>query len=293
MSAINWPAIQKAIQNFFVLGSGLAANQVTWAFTGSTQVRPMVSLQISDVSQVSHDAADEELNVITFDDIVVVPTFSTSTFAATAHGRQTGDGPVNIESTGDVPTGTFVLTPYWVIVVDANHFQLAATFQDTGGKYEGNPITPLTFSDDGTGTIKVVQTDTTIQVGSEIKLTSSGLREVTVTMSCYGAEDSGISPVSTLVDVIAALTLYADQLDAAGVGVTDIGVAFLGGGVRLVPGRRGSILEPHAISDMTVYLGTELVAYIGAAESIGMAVVMQQVDGTPLDEIDLVITDPT
>ena len=44
--------------------------------------------------------------------------------------RATGDGPVRLETTGVAPGGLAVATDYWLIVVDANTVQLAATFLD-------------------------------------------------------------------------------------------------------------------------------------------------------------------
>lgn len=46
---------------------------------------------------------------------------------ATAHGLQTGEGPVQATTTDTLPTGISAMTDYWIIRVDANTIQLATS----------------------------------------------------------------------------------------------------------------------------------------------------------------------
>lgn len=89
-------------------------------------------------------AAVAESQVIADDDFT--STFATNTLTAAAHGLQTGDGPIQLTTTGTLPAGLALLTNYYVIKVDANDFKLALT---RAGALAG---TAVALSDDGTGT---------------------------------------------------------------------------------------------------------------------------------------------
>jgi hypothetical protein len=73
---------------------------------------------------------------------------STSEFTLAGHGLQTGDGPVQwTETGGALPGGVPALTDTWIIVVDANTFQIADSLEDA---LDG---TFLTLTSNGSGTI--------------------------------------------------------------------------------------------------------------------------------------------
>lgn len=66
---------------------------------------------------------------------------------ATAHARQTGDGPVRVSNSGGgLPGGLAAGTDYWVIVVDANTLRLATS------RANALSSVPVTLSSNGTGT---------------------------------------------------------------------------------------------------------------------------------------------
>jgi hypothetical protein len=72
---------------------------------------------------------------------------SDTNLTATAHGMQTGDGPVLLSNSGGaLPAGLSASTPYWLIKVDANTLQLATSLALALAG------TAVTFSADGTGT---------------------------------------------------------------------------------------------------------------------------------------------
>lgn len=52
---------------------------------------------------------------------------TTDAIHVVSHGLATGQGPVWVSSAGTLPTGLVAATAYWVIAVDADHFQLATS----------------------------------------------------------------------------------------------------------------------------------------------------------------------
>ncbi len=62
--------------------------------------------------------------------ITLVPVnvdISLDTIEIVDHGMETGDGPVQISTTGTRPTGTALLTDYWVIKLTDDRFKVATT----------------------------------------------------------------------------------------------------------------------------------------------------------------------
>lgn len=87
------------------------------------------------------------------DDIVFTADNTTETFTAVAHTLETGDGPINVFSSGGVlPAGLLPGVDYWIIRVDDDNFQLASTLADT---VTGTEV-PIT--NDGTGTLTLSDT---------------------------------------------------------------------------------------------------------------------------------------
>ena len=54
-------------------------------------------------------------------------TVGTDVIAETAHGYQTGEGPVRLTSSGTLPAGLAINTNYWIIAADANSVALATS----------------------------------------------------------------------------------------------------------------------------------------------------------------------
>lgn len=282
-NAIDWVGIMHAIRLWIVGGSGLPDTQVYWKYGKvARQPAPFVELSIIDVDQIGHDYITSELNIFTFAAVTMVTDVPGNRFTAVAHGFLTGDGPVRITAT-TAPTPFALATDYWIIKLDADHFRLATKFQNAM-----NSIAPV-LTGAGTGTIQIIG-NSTVRAGQEIKRTAKGIRECTLEMQCFGPEGSVYVASSVLVDVVAALTLYTQPLNIAGVGMSDVGVATLASGVKLLEGRRGSILEPRAISQMSFYVNSAMSDFATFIESVQVAIKPQNVDGSALPEIDEVIS---
>lgn len=287
MSAIDWTTIKNAIQAWIVAGSGLAADHVIWEFDGGNRpTSPFVTIAAVQIDQPAHDYTIEANNPLTFASVNVTPDHTTSSFAAPSHGLVTGDGPVQVPNP---PTGVAAETDYWLIAPDANTLQLAARFRDTGGNYPGNPITPVTFADDGPGGTSFAPTEDTVRAGQEITVTAHGIRAITFQMQCFGGPKSGTLPMQILGDVIASLQLHVDDLNAAGIGFTTVGVAEVASGIKLVPDRINEQIEPTAIVAIVGYAASELVGLIGRVDEVQIMPVVTLEDGSQqaLPEIDL------
>lgn len=86
----------------------------------------------------------------TFADVTITSADNTTDrITKNGHGFVDGDGPVMLTG-ATPPTGLDAVTPYYVIKIDANVFQLAAS---VGAALAG---TAVPFSTNGSGTIKVV-----------------------------------------------------------------------------------------------------------------------------------------
>lgn len=68
------------------------------------------------------------------------------TVTLAAHGMVTGDGPVQLRTSGTLPTGLSSTAYYWVIRIDANTFKLAVSYA------AAIALVPVLFASDGTGT---------------------------------------------------------------------------------------------------------------------------------------------
>jgi len=89
---------------------------------------------------------EESLEPLTFMSFTFTATNATDTFNKVSHGRSTGDGPVQVSSSGTLPARLSAATDYWIISTGANTFKLATSL--VNAKLGNNVL----ISDDGTGT---------------------------------------------------------------------------------------------------------------------------------------------
>lgn len=277
MSAIQWQTIKAAIARWVRLGAGLQQSQVLWNFQGAQRPSGLwINLGVQTVVQPAHDYLRQENNPLVFADVDVTSVdVPGNRLVRVGHGLVTGDGPVRFETDDTLPAPLDPMIDYWVVAPDDDHIQIADSFTHTGGNNVAlglglvpNPITLVTLTDAGVGSVSVVHTADTVRAGREIKRTAAGIREINVQMQAFGQDDSGTQPVEALTDVIASLPLYAYDLDLAGVGMSSIGVSDVEQAIKSVEGKRGGILEPRAILVVSAYVSSEVVGYIGRVDRV-------------------------
>lgn len=83
------------------------------------------------------------------DDVDSVDT-GTDKLTLTGHGLQSGDGPIQLTTTGTLPGGLSLATDYWVEVVDVNDIKLHTTLSSVLAK---TAAVDLTAGEAGTHTI--------------------------------------------------------------------------------------------------------------------------------------------
>lgn len=254
-------AIQKAIKDWVVGGSGLSADHVIWEkLKGPSPSRPYIELAISMVSPPSHDWVTKSPNPLVFAAKTISAVNATAnTMTSTAHDLVTGDGPVRVTGS-DLPAPIAIDTDYWVIVLDANRVKLATTYEDTGGNDPTmtNPITAIDLTTTGSGSIQIVRTADSVRAGKELKRTVNGFRVLTLEVEVFGVEGSGLAVMSIASDVMTSLPLFVDDLDIAGVGVEDVGVTQIDGAIRAIDGRLGGMSEPRAMFEVALFVSAQL-----------------------------------
>lgn len=97
------------------------------------------------------------------DDVIEAVDATEDTLTLTAHGLETGDGPIQltVSALGTLPGGLALVTDYWVIVVDDNTIQLAASLEDATTVVDGSDVVagvPLDITSAGSGTFTLSDT---------------------------------------------------------------------------------------------------------------------------------------
>lgn len=300
--AIGWLAIQQAIVNWVVQGGGsdIPAGNVFWEGYGRPRAAgSYVSLRIKTSQPIGHDWSTTAANILVLPtQTVQVVTPAAGLLRIPSHPFNNGDGPVQVSSTGTLPGGLAALTDYWVIVVDANTIQLATSYVHTGGQQPlgaGNPQTPLTFSNAGSGTITVNTTPNSNPAGQELQLTAQGFRMVTMGLKCVARAPAGADPtapapsgfdaVRIMHNVAAALQLNIYALDAAGAGFSDLGQAFSQSGIQSLETKRGDILEPMSTWDVIFYVASVFTGYVTVVEQVSGNIKLTLPDGSQVPNI--------
>ena len=126
--ATNWNRDKSAVSAFDIeIYSAAAVNLTLAELFGVVQVQAAIASD--DIDTV--DFANDELDIAT-------------------HGLLNGYGPIQITTTGVMPTGLDLLTDYYVIYTNAGTIQLAASLEDA---LEG---TVVAFTDAGSGTHSIL-----------------------------------------------------------------------------------------------------------------------------------------
>lgn len=134
------------------------------------------------------------------------------TFTSTGINLQTGDGPLQVSTTGTLPSGLAAATDYWAIRLTTSTFKLATTFSNAIAG------TNLLIATDGTGTQSIVSTGSTTRpadLTSTRSLSALGNATLGGTVSIGGATAVGGGlTLSTLAAATDDRPLY---IDSAGV----------------------------------------------------------------------------
>lgn len=279
MSSIGWEDVEDAIHAWVVATSGLDENHVVWSYQGGVAPEyPFIQLTIATSRGVGHDWVKHRPVALAFADVTVTADPLTDKLAAVAHGFATGDGPVQLTTTGVIPGNAAVLTDYWVIRDTANELRIAETF------YQAMTDDALDIGDAGTGTLKIVATADTVRHGRELEKVVRGHRVAMLNLQCFGSasigSDSPINPMPILEDVMTGMALHYYDLDEAGVGVGQVQP------VNLIPGKSGGLLDPRATSAVELHLAAELVGYETYIQYMQMRMTVKNPAGTTLAVVE-------
>lgn len=251
---VNWVAIQKALYDWVVSCTGLAAGQVVWGRQQAPRnTQPGIVMKLSFIQDDEMPWVDHEPNYITFDDITVSSVDdSTNVLTAASHGRLTGDGPVQLVGT-DLPDGTEEEVNYWIIKVTDNTFKLASTYVDAMNGLA------VDLADAGSGAITLVDTDTTQRTGEEVKFYQRALIKMVLTLECFTGVGVGLDMAEATLWRINAKRKLPTQiaiLDNANIGVIQVDR------VRTIEGSQDWVLfEPRALVDVMLHITSEDTEY--------------------------------
>jgi len=266
--AISWGTILPAVRAWVADGSGLDPSKCILARTGAGRpTPPHIEIDCDDVRSVAHDWSTREANQLVFaPQVVTLVDPATDRLTIIGHALELGDGAVHISTGGVAPGGLAIDTDYWVVVVDANHVQLAETFLDA----MATPPVVIDITSAGSGGLSVITTTVAERVGEEVNHIVQGIREMNVTLTCFGEKGTDVTPMRILTNVLAVIPFHVEDLNNAGFGVSDLGAGFAQGVVQSIPGSRGGILEPRARVQITGYVSSSLTRldnYIATVEA--------------------------
>lgn len=197
-----WIDYETAIQRAVYTATGLSTDNVIWAEQKDAPRPevPFISMKIINISGGGFDWTDQEDVLLTVDDTVDTVDFANNELDIASHGLATGDGPIQLTTTGTLPTGLATSTNYWVIRIDAGTIQLASTFVNA---HNGVAVS---FSDVGAGTHTISNTSSTATSGAEIAQIARGPRTLNISIQCYGNAESGAIGANSPMAILNKLT---------------------------------------------------------------------------------------
>ncbi len=139
-------------------GNGWGVVPPEWKSGGVEEAEIKLTAAGSNAVTVSKLIAGSLEPQVLADDDVNTVTNATDKLTVTSHAYLTGDGPVQLTTSGGLPAGLALATDYWIIVIDANDIQLADSFDRAMNSV------PVLFTTDGTGTQTIVDTAATKRV---------------------------------------------------------------------------------------------------------------------------------
>lgn len=224
LSATAWDDIEHALQGWVAATSGLPSSNVIWSGYGRRRPTPdgqWISLLVNSAQQDGLAWTDVEDNVL-----ALPPTPCTVDEARRLHSPNhmlvTGDGPMRVQTSGELPVGLTLDTDYWVVVADADSLMLARAFIDAMAD-EPAVVTLLSV---GAGVQTLICTPTTIRAGQEISNVVRMNMRGKLSVQCYGGEPTGTRSPKAILQTVSAAALLPTiraSLESAGVGVSDAG----------------------------------------------------------------------
>lgn len=128
-------------------GPGITSTLVSITSGGSATLQAINSALLAALNAVVGANYTAAFAPLAFTDFTFTADSTTEQALATAHGLNTGDGPIQVSNSGGaLPTGLSAATNYWVIKVDANHLKFATNLSNALAG------TAIDLTTNGTGT---------------------------------------------------------------------------------------------------------------------------------------------
>lgn len=166
-----------------------------------------------------------------------------------------------------------------MIVLDADHVQLAPSFVATGGAdiagaRSGNPVRPVVLYDAGSGLITIRATATTQRAGHEIQHASRSLERLGVMVQCHTSDAIGLGAAMSILSRIKARQRLPSQqqiLRQARLGLIEAQRA------RAIHGIRNAVqFEPRALMEILFTLPIEAFEDGPGIDRIGVRQALQK-----------------
>lgn len=272
--------IEDALYAWVAAASGVP---VIWEHQNAPRpAAPYVSLLLATVEPTGRDWDGSEANPLTFDDKAIESVDTgTSLVTITGHALATGDGPVQVETDGTLPSGLEEEHDYWWVRQDDDRGAFAESL------VKANAGTTVPLADAGTGAHAVVSTADTRRRGAEITSYSRGMRRCRLVMTCFAASATGIGSAMGILEAVAAkanLPARRAALRAAGIGVPVFGAAQAAGGA-LNP----AYFEPRAVKEAVFFPASEVSETGTYVEYVGVTQQVENAAGDALAEVTAII----
>lgn len=246
-------AIELAIHQWVVAGTGLASSQVIWEAGQPRPTGTYIAMTHQNERTFGVDWTNQDHNpLVLADDVVESVDAAANTLTLTAHAYVTGDGPIRFTTTNTLPGGLALATDYWLIVVNANTVKVATS------RANAVALTAIDITDVGVGVHTIGDTADTVRVGQEIIERARGVRRIDVQFQCFATPAAGASTARAILSKLNArssLGVVSGILVSAGVGFTGFSdVQQINGVVN------STIFEPRAIAIGQFYLASEQTA---------------------------------
>lgn len=123
------------------------------------------------------------------------------------------------------------------------------------------------------------QSDVVTDDGPQLRVRHRCAHMATLDLQLFADQGSGEEgAVARLHDAVAALDVHVEALNDAGIGIGEIGP------IRLVAGRVNQLLEPRAVGEVELHLGSELESYVDYIERVMGTVEIDAIASMPFEE---------